>query len=195
MAASIKKVFKVGLFVTKTVEPEVVRIRSTRHNPVAEIPVVEADPAPTPAPASVDTRKKKKSCNQRKGKKGGYKDKVLKAKVEEKKEEKRHFATEALDRLGQPWDTISFVEKKKFGLHYYYSFIQSNPKYWSHSAGLQYAADMVQVTPRTILAWVTEFEGLGEMKHDSRGHHSKLKSPMDDPDFRANLHEFVKVTS
>ena len=95
--------------------------------------------------------------------------------------------------LGDPWDNISFMEKKRFGLYYYYLRIADNPVYGFHGEALIYAADMVKVSPSTIMTWITEYEGIGEIKTDGRGHSSPMPSPMDNDSFREKLKEFVKV--
>ena len=100
-----------------------------------------------------------------------------------------------LSDIGNPWDNMSYVDKKRFGLHYYYTFIVSHPEYGFHTDALCYAANMVRVSPRTIHTWVTELEGGAEMKGDGRGRHSKTASPMEDPEFCAKLREYVKVST
>ena len=96
-----------------------------------------------------------------------------------------------MSSLGDPWDTISFLDKKRFGLHYYYTSIVANPLYGCQPQALIYAAEMVRVSPRTIFAWVTEYEGEGDIKPDARGKSAPMVSPMQDEEFRSSLKEFV----
>ena len=121
------------------------------------------------------------------------KDAVKKAAILRKEEDRKEQATTALADLGNPWDNVPFVEKKRFGLHYYYQAIQANPAHGCHREGLIESAEKIGVTPNTILAWVTEYEGSGEIQEDKRGKSSPTISPMDDEDFKNNLREFVKV--
>ena len=124
----------------------------------------------------------------------GMKDKKQKASIIQRENQRRDHANAALVDLGDPWDNVSFQEKKRFGLHYYYKAIKENPSYGSHKDAMLHAAEMVRVSASTILNWVSEYEELGEVKSDGRGKHSSTKSPMDDSEFRSSLHDFVKVT-
>ena len=128
-------------------------------------------------------------------KKVGIKDKKKKESIIQRENDRRDVASAALDDIGDPWDNISFQDKKRFGLYYYYEAIKENPSYGSHRDALMHAAHMVRVSVNSILTWVTEYEGEGEIKPDGRGKHSPVISPMDNTDFRTALHEFVKVTS
>ena len=121
------------------------------------------------------------------------KDKAQKEAIEERARGRKEEANAAMKHLGDPWDTISFLDKKRFGLHYYHTSIAANPYYGFHTEALMYAADMVRVCPRTILGWVAEFEEEGEMRPDARGKAAPQVSPMQDEEFRSSLKNFVKI--
>ena len=137
--------------------------------------------------------RKRKSMGFAERKKGGMKDRAQRERIEERAKDRQEQAAIALRNLGDPWNNMSFLDKKRFGLHYYYAAVQENPQYGFHSRALLTAAELVRVSPSTILGWVTDYEENGEMKADGRGKGSPMLSPMDDEEFCTSLREFVKV--
>ena len=58
------------------------------------------------------------------------------------------------------------------------------------------AADLVNVTEKTIRNWVADFELTTIVRKSKRGKHSKTMSPIvDNPDFKLKFIEYVKATS
>ena len=58
------------------------------------------------------------------------------------------------------------------------------------------AADLVNVTEKTIRNWVADFELTTIVRKSKRGKHSKTLSPIvDNPDFKLKFKEYVKASS
>ena len=121
------------------------------------------------------------------------KDQKKMEKINEKADKREEEASIALASIGNPWDNVSFDDKKRFGLFYYFESVKQDPSVGCHGKSVLHAAKMVDVTPRSIQTWLSEFEELGAIKSDGRGAHSKSVSPMDNAVFRESLKEFVKV--
>ena len=98
--------------------------------------------------------------------------------------------------LGNPWDDVSFDEKKRFALHFYYCRLQEvgcqpGGKFKARA----HAAMLVGVCARTIGTWARDFEALSYLKESQRGKHSKTISPINSQEFREEFKTYVKENS
>ena len=97
--------------------------------------------------------------------------------------------------LGNPWDEVSFDEKKKFALHFYYTHLQEHSGECSRIKGpsRDHAAGLVGVSSRTIGQWALDFETTTYIQESKRGRHSKTKTPINDElfcyEFKAHVKE------
>jgi len=91
--------------------------KSTRQNQVIEeisIPLkVKEEPK----------KRKRKNNHFRKLKKAGMKDQKKMEKINEKADKREEEASIALASIGNPWDNVSFDDKKRFGLFYYFESV------------------------------------------------------------------------
>ena len=56
-------------------------------------------------------------------------------------------------------------------------------------------SDLVQVSERTVRRWVAEYETLEYVSKSQRGKHSKVASPINDPEFREEFKAYVREAS
>ena len=96
--------------------------------------------------------------------------------------------------LGNPWDDVSFDEKKKFALHFYYTHLQEHSGACSKVKGpsRDHAAGLVGVSSRTIGQWALDFETTTYIQESKRGRHSKTKTPINDESFCLEFKAHVK---
>ena len=63
---------------------------------------------------------------------------------------------EYLEALGNPWDDMDFVTKKRIGIFFYLSAMRENN--FSVTESAHHAAEIVNVSSNTILNWVNGFK-------------------------------------
>ena len=159
--------------------------------PSIELPVVEV--MDVVEELNLHKRKKKKKKQKPRVKSGNLSREI--ARNSKKFSEKVQI--ESLKQvLGDPWEEISFDEKKKFGLHFYYNHLQEvgSEVGGKHQARV-HAGKLIGISGRTIGVWVREFELKTYLVESRRGKHSKTVSPITNADFREEFKSYVKENS
>ena len=127
-----------------TKKPEEKNAKSTRQHVVVEeieVPVVEDQKGTN------NKQYRRKDLKFRRKSKGNVKDLKRKLEIAKHQQKRKDAAASALDDLGNPWDNMNYMDKKRFGLYYYYNYVVSHPKYGFHTEALHHAAEMVKVSP------------------------------------------------
>ena len=79
----------------------------------------------------------------------------------ERRKEVLEEADECLAALGDPFESMDYDTKKHLGLYFYYTASKEEDRPVSEYA--EYAADVVKVSPNTIINWINGFRDSKEI--------------------------------
>ena len=90
--------------------------------------------------------------------KAGDKNKISREKQKEEKNREKLVRNEELHQLlGDPFESLDWVQKKHFGVHFFLKFVSTKPDCTRIEAA-EYSASIIGVAARTVLTWVVDFE-------------------------------------